>query len=66
MLSEVISFFIHSLRVPKFFEIILFEVSTKNMTLHPDTRQDGLPLKIIYVKVSLNFIGFVHIRNIIF
>ena len=45
MLSEVINFFIHSLSVSKFLETISFEVSTKNMTLHPDIRQDWLPLK---------------------
>ena len=46
MLIEVISFFIHSLSMSKFLEIISFEVSTKNMTLHPDTKQDWLPLEI--------------------
>ena len=47
MLSEVINFFIHFLSVSKFLETISFEVSTKNMTLQPETRQDWLPLKSI-------------------
>ena len=52
MLREVINFFIHFLSVSKFLETILFEVSTKNMTLHPDTRHDWLPLKSL--KLSFN------------